>query len=55
MTYVPLVNVFKQGDRIVVTVRQGYMARGVKRAYRWRMAGWFSLKELKEEERRSHD
>lgn len=50
MTFLPLVSVAKNGDRLTVSIRQRYMARGHKRAYRWRIAGVFSLKELKKKE-----
>lgn len=44
------INVTKSGDIITVAIRQKYMARGVRVAYRWRIAGQYSLKQLKKEE-----
>jgi hypothetical protein len=60
----PLVNVIKDDDRLTVLVRQKYWPRGIRRvgtyekpkkkkpSYRWRIAGVFSLSELKKEEAR---
>jgi len=67
MSFVPLVGLHKSGDRITVTVRQRYNPRGVAEkvihigpgytrtvpriAYRWRIAGVFSLRDLVVEEK----
>ncbi len=54
MTFEPLVSLTKSGDAITVSIRQKYHPRGQKAAYRWRLAGQFSLKELtKMEEKNS--
>lgn len=51
MTFIPKVNLDKSGDTLTITVEQKYMARGVKKAYRWVIAGQFSLKELRRKEK----
>jgi hypothetical protein len=50
MSFVPQVKLERSGDRLTVWIRQKYHPRGLqyKTAYRWRLAGVFSLKELKE-------
>ncbi len=65
MTFVPVVNIHKSGDRLTVTIHQRYNPRGAvekvihyrlgdvavpRIAHRWRIAGVFSLKELIDEE-----
>lgn len=51
MTFLPLVRVAKSGDNITVLIRQSYKARGHSPAHRWRIAGVFSLAELKKKEK----
>ncbi len=47
------IDVKKSGDTITVIIRQRYRPRGgSKVAYRWRIAGQYSLERLKEEEKR---
>lgn len=60
----PDVKIVKEGDRLTVMLRQKYWARGIretgtimkprkaKPSHRWRIAGVFSLAELKREEAR---
>ena len=44
---IPKVNVVKSGDRLTVLIRQKYHPRGCRKlAFRWRIAGIFSLREL---------
>lgn len=50
MTFVPKVRVTKSGDRLTVLVRQKYHPRGCAAQWRWKVAGIFSLRELKKEE-----
>ena len=53
MNFTPDINITKDGDRITISMKQKYMARGRKRAYRWRIAGIVSLKELIKREQRT--
>ncbi len=53
MKFVPEVELLKSGDTLTVLVRQRYKARGVRTAYRWRLAARFSLRELQAEEFKS--
>lgn len=47
MSLVPKVKVEKDGDRLTVLIRQRYHPRGIEKvAFRWRIAGVFSLREL---------
>jgi len=51
MSLVPKVKVEKDGDRLTVLIRQKYHPRGLEKpAFRWRIAGVFSLRELKKGE-----
>lgn len=52
MSLVPKIKVEKDGDRLTVLIRQKYHPRGLeKSAFRWRIAGVFSLRELAKGER----
>jgi len=52
MSHVPKVKVEKSGDRLTVLIRQKYHPRGIEKvAFRWRIAGVFSLRELVKEEK----
>jgi hypothetical protein len=46
----PKINVTKSGDIITVAIRQRYKPGGYGKAYRWRIAGQYSLEQLKKEE-----
>lgn len=50
MSFVPKVRLAKSGDRLTVFIRQKYHPRGCAAQWRWRVAGVFSLRDLKEEE-----
>ena len=51
MVFAPQVNIVKYNDRLTVLVRQRYLARGKKSAFRWVYANWFSLKKLEQIEK----
>lgn len=51
MSFLPKVKLAKSGDRLTVFIRQKYRARGNAVCWRWRVAGMFSLRELKKEEK----
>jgi hypothetical protein len=52
MSFLPNAKVVKSGDRLTVLIRLAYHPRGLTYliAFRWRIAGVFSLKELMQEE-----
>jgi len=48
---IPKVKLHKSGDRLTVLIRQPYHPRGqTKLAFRWRIAGVFSLDEVSKDE-----
>ena len=50
MEFLPKIKVTKSGDIITVAIRQRYKPEGYGKAFRWRIAGQYSLEQLKREE-----